>query len=61
MQAFRYNRVKIGKFLLNKGGCLGVDNSGNTALHYSAYCGSLESVKYLITSGVPVDIENNLG
>ena len=62
MQAYRYNHVEIGRWLLEHGGSLNeADKYGYTALHYSAWSGSFDAVVSLVNNGVSIDVKNNYG
>ena len=38
-----------------------MDNDGNTALHYAAYCGKIQVVEALLNAGADKAVKNKFG
>ena len=61
-QAIKNNDLQEVKKLINEGAALNVKNEyGNTPLHFAAYYGHTNIVRYLIEKGANIYIENNDG
>lgn len=57
-----YERVKIVKFLLNRGADINIqDDMGFTALHFAVNAGNLEIIDLLLSYGAAVNSKNFLG